>query len=82
MERLLDEAARRGETWTAPQLADWLAQAHQVALTPAYLATRLRQRRLRWKRTKRSVRHKQRQHKDPTLQDRKVADLETLISAP
>jgi transposase len=82
VERLLDEAARRGETWTAPQLADWLAQAHQVALTPAYLATRLRQRRLRWKRTKRSVRHKQQQHKDPTLQDRKVADLETLISAP
>ena len=81
VEQVLDAAAARGETWTAPQVADWLAQTHRVAITPAYPATRLRQRRFRWKRTKRSVRHKQLAAKDPTLQARKVADLETLISA-
>jgi transposase len=82
VEQVLDAAAARGEMWTAPQVADWLARTHRVAITPAYLATRLRQRRFRWKRTKRSVRHKQHAAKDPTLQARKVADLETLISAP
>ena len=59
MERLLDEAARRGErTWSAPQLARWLAETHGIRVRPKYLGERLAARRCRWKRTKRTVHHK------------------------
>ena len=75
MERLLDEAAARGErAWSAPQLADWLAKTYQVAVSPKYLGERLRQRKYRWKRTKRSVQHKA----DPDRQARAKADLAAL----
>jgi transposase len=74
-ERLLDEAARRGErTWSAPQLAGWLAAEHQVRVSPKYLGERLAARRFRWKRTKRTVQHKA----DPDLQARAAAALEAL----
>ena len=75
VERLLDEAAARGErTWSAPQLARWLAEAHGVRVRPSYLAQRLRQRRFRWKRTKRTVQHKA----DPDRQAQAKADLAVL----
>ncbi|HEX2194228.1 MAG TPA: helix-turn-helix domain-containing protein [Candidatus Limnocylindria bacterium] len=74
VEQHLDAAAARGETWTAPRLAAWLAETHRVRIDPEYLAARLRQRKFRWKRTKRSVRHKA----DPDLQARAKADLEVL----
>jgi len=75
VERLLDEAAARGErTWSAPQLARWLAQTHGVRVRPSYLAERLRQRRFRWKRTKRTVQHKA----DPDRQAQARADLAVL----
>jgi transposase len=74
VEQHLDAAAARGETWTAPRLATWLAEAHRVRVAPEYLAARLRQREFRWKRTKRSVRHKA----DPDLQAQAKADLEVL----
>ena len=74
-ERLLDEAARRGErTWSAPQLAGWLAEAHGVRVRPEYLGERLAARRLRWKRTKRTVHHKA----DPVRQEQAKADLAAL----
>ena len=77
LERLLDEAAARGErTWSAPQLARWLAEAHGVRTRPSYLAQRLRQRRFRWKRTKRTVQHKA----DPDRQEQARADLAVLTS--
>ena len=76
VEQHLDAAAARGETWTAPRLAAWLAEAHWVRIDPEYLAARLRRRRFRWKRTKRSVRHKA----DPDLQARAKAELEVLTS--
>ena len=74
VEQQLDAAAARGQTWTAPRLAAWLAQTHHVRVDPEYLAARLRARKFRWKRTKRSVRHKA----DPDLQARAKADLEVL----
>jgi transposase len=55
LERLLDETAR---TWTMPQLVAWLRREHGLSVHPDYLAALLKRRRFRWKRTKRSVRHK------------------------
>jgi hypothetical protein len=77
-ERLLDEAARRGErTWSAPQLATWLAEAHGVRVRPKYLGERLAARRFRWKRTERTERTVQ--HKaDPVRQAQARADLAAL----
>jgi transposase len=75
VERLLDEAAARGErTWSAPQLARWLEQTHQVRVAPKYLGERLVARRFRWKRTKRTVQHKA----DPSRQAQAHANLAVL----
>lgn len=57
VEALLDAAAARGETWTAPRLAAWLAETHSVRVAAEYLAARLRARQFRGKRTKRRVQH-------------------------
>jgi transposase len=75
LEQLLDESAQTGRTWTLGQLAAWLREQHGVRITPIYLSERLKQRRFRWKRTYRSVRHKQ---KDPQLHADKKAALESL----
>ncbi len=76
VEQHLDAAAARGETWTAPRLATWLAETHGVRVHHEDLGAQLRRRKFRWKRTKRSVRHKA----DPDLQARARADLEVLTS--
>ena len=73
--QLLDEGAATGRTWTLPRLARWLADERGVAVSPDHLRALLRRRRCRWKRTVRTVRHKQR---DPDLQAAKEADLDTL----
>jgi transposase len=73
---LLDEAAAQGHTWTTPQLRHWLATERGVHISTGRLGVVLRRERLRWKRTKRSVRHLQ---KDPALQDVAKAHLESLI---
>ena len=75
--QLLDEAATRGQTWTAAQLAGWLARKRGVHLSTSRLRVLLRAQDMRWKRTKRSVRHLR---KDPDLQAAKAADLELLHS--
>ena len=72
----LDAAAARGETWTSPRRAAWLAETHGVRVNHEYLGARLRARTYRWKRTKRSVRHKA----APTLQAQAKAALEGLTS--
>lgn len=72
---LLDEAATSGQTWTAPQLAAWLARERGVQLSTSRLRVLLREHEFRWKRTKRSLRHLR---KDPDLQAAKEADLELL----
>ena len=75
MERVLDEAAARGErTWSAPQVAAWLAKTYRLDVSPRYLGERLRQRKFRWKRTKRSVQPKA----DPDRQAHAKADLAVL----
>jgi putative transposase len=74
---LLDEAAIRGQTWTAGQLAAWLACERGISLSTSRLRVLLRQHEFRWKRTKRSLRHLR---KDPDLQAEKEADLELLHS--
>ena len=76
VEAHLDAAAARGETWTSPRLATWLAETHGVRVNHEYLGARLRARKYRWKRTKRSVRHKA----DPVLQAQAKAALEVLTS--
>jgi len=74
--QLLDAAAARGETWTTPRLCRWLATARGVRISTDRLGVLLRRERMRWKRTKHSVRHKQ---KDPVLQEAAQAHLESLI---
>ena len=46
-------------TWTRAQLADWIAQRYGVRVTPSHLARFLRRWKLSYKRTGRSVKHKQ-----------------------
>ena len=76
LEARMDADAASGErTWTLPQAAAWLAQEHGVAVNPAYLGEVLKRRDFRWKRTKRSARHRQ---TDEDRQDRKEADLALL----
>jgi transposase len=59
------EAALRHEllkderTWTARQLAVWVEAQFGVRLTPDALTRRLKRARIAWKRTSRSVKHKQ-----------------------
>jgi transposase len=72
---LLDTAAQGERTWTAPQLVAWLHEQFAITVSAGWLAELLKTRRYRWKRTYRSVRHKQ---SNSALQHRKRADLETL----
>ena len=73
--RLDEDAASGARTWTLPQMAAWLAEEHGVAINPGYLGEVLKRRDFRWKRTKRSSRHRQ---TDDDRQDRKEADLALL----
>ncbi len=75
LEAHLDKVATEGErTYTLSQLAEWLEQTFQVKLSPYRLGEILRASGFRYKRTKRSVKHKQ---TDPLLKAAKQADLET-----
>lgn len=73
--RLDADAAGGARTWTLPQLAAWLAEERGVVVTPAHLGERLKRRDFRWKRTKRSLAHKQ---ADPDRQEEAKADLALL----
>ena len=59
LEALREELARANRTWSAGQIAAWLAQHHGVQLHPDHLATLLKRARLSYKRTERSLAHKQ-----------------------
>ena len=67
----LDAAAAQGETWTLARLARWLAQERTVEISAGRLGVLLQRRRVRWKRTKRTVGHKA----DPSLQAQARAHL-------
>lgn len=60
MEEALRKQMRQEQrTWTAAQVADWVAQQFGVRRTPDYLARRLKRARIAYKRTGRSLHHKQ-----------------------
>ena len=70
---LQQEVEQSQRTWTARQLADWLAEHHGLRLTPNHLARRLKRARFSYKRTERGLAHKQ----DPAKVAERQADLET-----
>jgi transposase len=74
LEAMLDACAQGGPTWTAPQLAHWLADQRGVHISPSHLAHLLRADGFRWKRTRDSLRHKA----NPILQMAARAQLEDL----
>ena len=53
------ELEKGDRTWTAPQLAAWVAQQCQVSVSTSHLRRFLRRWKLSYKRTTRSVKHKQ-----------------------
>lgn len=75
LRQALRQELQKGErTWTAGQLAEWLAEQRGVRLSPDWLGELLRRERLSYKRTQRRVRHKQ----DPEQVAAKEAELEGL----
>ncbi len=46
-------------TWTAAQIADWTAEHYQVRISPGRMRVHLRRAELSYKRTSRSLKHKQ-----------------------
>jgi putative transposase len=47
------------QTWTAAQIADWTAEHHPVRISPGRMRVHLRRAQLSYKRTSRSLKHKQ-----------------------
>jgi transposase len=59
MEEAIRQEMRQHErTWSASQVADWVAERFAVRLTPDHLARRLKRARIAYKRTGRSLKHK------------------------
>ena len=59
LERVRVEVAAGTRTWTAAQLADWVAARHGVHLSADRLRIHLRRAGISWQRTSRTLRHKQ-----------------------
>ena len=59
LEGVRAELAAGPRTWTAAQLADWVAARHGVRLSADRLRIHLRRARISWQRTSRTLRHKQ-----------------------
>jgi len=74
MAALREEIEKAERTWSAPQLTEWLEKECGLHLTPGQVRRRLKQEGIAWKRTSRSLRHKQ---KPEEVAERR-ADLETL----
>jgi transposase len=62
LESVRAEVARGTRTWTAAQLADWVAAHQGVRLSADRRRIHLRRAKISWQRTSRTLRHKQ----DPT----------------
>lgn len=72
---VLREEIEKGErTWTAGQIAAWLAQERGIRLSADWLGRLLRRAKLSYKRTSRSLTHRQK----PEEVAQKRADLQTL----
>jgi transposase len=59
LEGVRAELAPGARTWTAAQLADWVAATHGVRLSADRLRRHLKRARIAWQRTSRTLRHKQ-----------------------
>ncbi len=59
LEAVRAELAKGERTWTAAQLADWVAEHHGVRLSTDRLRVHLRRAKISWQRTSRSLKHKQ-----------------------
>ena len=79
----LEQAVRQagqeeGRTWTAPQVMGWLKDNYGLSVNRTYLCEVLNRHGLSYKRTTRTLRHKQK----PEQVAAKRADLETLKKGP
>jgi transposase len=74
LEQLRQVVGQDGRTWTAAQVNEWLQEHHGLSMNSRYLSEVLVRNGMSYKRTTRTVRHKQRPEQ---VADRK-ADLETL----
>ena len=68
------EIAKGTRTWSARQVADWIAEHHGVRISPGRMRVHLKRAKLSYQRTSRSLHHKQ---KPEEVADRK-AQLEAL----
>jgi transposase len=59
LESVRAEVAQGTRTWTAAQLAEWVAEHHGVRLSADRLRIHLRRAKISWQRTSRTLRHKQ-----------------------
>ena len=74
LEAVRAEVAQGTRTWSAAQLADWVADHHGVRLSTDRLRVHLRRAKISWQRTSRSLKHKQ----DPTEVAERQAVLDDL----
>jgi transposase len=68
------EVTRETRTWTAAQVADWVAEQHGLRLSTSRLRVHLKRAKISWQRTSRSLKHKQ----DPTAVAQRQAVLDDL----
>jgi transposase len=74
VEQIREMTAQEGKTWTTVQINEWLLEQHGFRLNRRYLSDALNKNGLRYKRTTRTLQHKQ----DPEKVADRKADLETL----
>ena len=56
---LRTEIEKQERTWTTPQLAEWLEDNYGLSLSDDQIGRKLKEAGIRWKRTSRSLKHKQ-----------------------
>lgn len=71
---LREEIEKGGRTWTTPQMAEWLGETQDVSLSGDQIGRKLNAAGIVWKRTSRSLKHKQK----PEEVETKRAELEGL----
>lgn len=74
LDALRTEIGKGERTWTAGQIAEWVAEHYGVRLSVGRMHKHLRRARLSWQRTSRTLQHKQK----PEEVAAKKADLQTL----
>ena len=59
LETVRAKVGKGTRTWTASQLCDWVAEQHGVRISPGRMRVHLKRANLTYRRTARSLRHKQ-----------------------